>query len=64
MVSLRIWSVRQLIGSANLDRAITVASTVLADYRRLLGGEHLPMKTVAVNLQRARTAAERPRRRW
>lgn len=62
LVLLRSWSVCQLMGSADLDRAITLASTVRAECRRLLSQEHPLSQTVAANLQRARTRP--PRRRW
>jgi len=46
--------VRQLTKSANLDRAITLASTVRTDCRRVLGEEHPLSQAVAANLPRAR----------
>jgi tetratricopeptide (TPR) repeat protein len=59
LMSLRIWSVRQLTESASGDRAITLATTVHADCQRLLGEEHPDTLTSANNLAEAYQAAER-----
>lgn len=47
---LQSWSVRQLTQSASLDRAISLASTVHTDSRRLLGQEHPDTLISANNL--------------
>jgi Tetratricopeptide repeat len=57
LVWLRIWSVRQLTRSANLDRAITLAGTVRTDCQRLLGDEHPDTLTAVNDLASAYLAA-------
>jgi hypothetical protein len=45
------------------EQAIPLFEQTLTDCRRLLGGEHPLSRTVATNLQRARTMTNRPLRR-
>ena len=50
LMSLRSWSVRQLTGSTNLDRAIALARIVHIDCQRLLGQDHPHTLGAAHNL--------------
>jgi hypothetical protein len=59
LVWLRSWSVRRLTGSANLERAITLANTVRTDCQRLLGEEPPNTLTSVNNLTDAYASAGR-----